>query len=557
MNQLVKYNELQLFLKRNIRLLITISIAIFCIISCICIWFFVLYDQPGGLAVLYKIGFFEAFGISIVSLLLFRKDIFRHPEKCYLVILLCITCMASWIYDTNEVSWDIESHYKYVLQYADPDRFYDYTEGDDSITSRKFDINNEIEQDLLDSIEISKQDNEGYIQFSTIYIWTDTNTLQIKDELLNELDSDIDDEQKTASAPLINLYQRVASLPASIIFFFENLINVPFTIKFISTRMIYAILYSLILFFGMKRLRSGKMLFAVISMYPTAIFLASNYSYDYWVNAWTMYGVASIVGELQRPNKQIHIFDCMKIIGSFFIGLGPKAIYFPIYLLCLLLPKSKFRNSKSCYIYRVVVLFFMLMTMASFLLPFLSSSGSNATDTRGGSDISSSAQLSYILTNPFEYLKTLFIFSLSYFSPMYSSSYITNFAYLGFTSIPIWIIVCIATIYTSITDTRYDILSMNNWKHRVFVTFVLLIAIFLAMTSLYISFTPVGLNTINGFQGRYILPVLFPFLIFMGTKKTFWPRSKKYSSISNFVVLGIMMIINYYSIWDVYLKFLF
>ena len=40
----------------------------------------------------------------------------------------------------------------------------------------------------------------------------------------------------------------------------------------------------------------------------------------------------------------------------------------------------------------------------------------------------------------------------------------------------------------------------------------------LSMTALYATFTPVGYATVMGFQGRYLIPLMFPFLFLFQRK---------------------------------------
>ena len=42
-----------------------------------------------------------------------------------------------------------------------------------------------------------------------------------------------------------------------------------------------------------------------------------------------------------------------------------------------------------------------------------------------------------------------------------------------------------------------------------------LFTVILVATALYVSFTPVGLGTVNGCQSRYLLPLLVPCLSFI------------------------------------------
>ena len=56
-------------------------------------------------------------------------------------------------------------------------------------------------------------------------------------------------------------------------------------------------------------------------------------------------------------------------------------------------------------------------------------------------------------------------------------------------------------------------------KNKIYLLFCVLLSWGLVITSLYITFTPVGSLTISGVQGRYFAPLLFPLLLLFKTNK--------------------------------------
>lgn len=534
---------------------------IFVLLGCILIavlcglWFAWLSTAAGGLSLLYKIGFFSTALLCIIALMVYRKEILIHPEKPFLVLLLAITCTSSWVYDTNEVSWDLESHFWYMLAYSDVDRAYDCTEADQSLLLRdmsEYGVDPEKEQIVQEAIEAP----EGSKDFLSIHIILDGNALQAKDDILNELNAIPDDAGEVIPGAISGLYKHVSVLPASFVYAMTGLFGLPFVLRFVLAKLVYAVMYSLIMYFGMRKLRSGKLLFAVIALYPTGVFLAANYSYDFWVNAWCMFAIAGIVGQLQRPDVPIRISDMVAILGGFLIGLGPKAIYFPLIALAFLIPKSKFASKRVMRVFRASAVLIALLVLLSFMAPFFASSTANANDMRGGSDVNASQQLAYVLSNPLEYARTWFFFTLDYLSIPNTQSYTIVAAYLGSGNPVIWGAMFCVTIFLAVTDTRADSKLMDRWPVRVFVAIILLVTLVLAMTALYISFTPVGLDTINGFQGRYFLPLLFPLLVLMGTRRTRWPRTADSGRIVAMVVFALVALANYWFLWDVYVGLL-
>ena len=196
-------------------------------------------------------------------------------------------------------------------------------------------------------------------------------------------------------------------------------------------------------------------------------------------------------------------------MGSLVLGLGPKAIYFPLFALLLLLPKSKFSSVQQYRKYLVIVSVAAVLVLMSFVIPMLFDSVPS--DTRGGSTVSGSDQIFYILSHPLTYTKILLSFLWEYVS---SFTCITDFAYLGTVSGSFSLLLLGAVVFTDKSDLdRYT----STGKVRLVTMGSVFVTLCLVATSLYITFTPVGYSTINGCQQRYMMPLLFPLFYVLGS----------------------------------------
>ena len=73
-------------------------------------------------------------------------------------------------------------------------------------------------------------------------------------------------------------------------------------------------------------------------------------------------------------------------------------------------------------------------------------------------------------------------------------------------------------LVVSFTDkNEYDLVFSESPWRRIWPIFVTLGTMILVVTSMYIAFTPVGYETINGAQYRYLIPLYFPFLFHLGS----------------------------------------
>ena len=481
----------------------------------------------GLVANVYQLIFFMAAIFSAMVFFVFRHDIKSKPENVFLCCVLTFTCASSVCYSVNEVSWDLDSHYWYMLEWSEPDRIVELSEADEAIVYRSESVVNT----SIDAI----------------------------DDRIAELDR-FDDVQGDTSTTLHGLwrdiYKRISSLPASALYFFLTVLGLPFSFRFIAARIAYALIYSLVLYLGMRRLRSGKMIFAVVAFFPTMLFIASVYSYDYWVNAFVMMGVAYVVGALQRPGEKITLREAVLMIGAFVIGLGPKAIYFPMILLCLLVPRSSFASVTQSRVFRISVVGATLFVLASFAIPYFFVSGPGVGDLRGGSEVNSVEQIKFILANPIEYAGICLSFLGQYLSLPSSQGYIISYAYLGMCSPVVWAVILFIAAFATVTDKAPCDYSVNTWKSRTLVMALSFITLILVETSLYVSFTAVASPTVAGCQPRYILPLVFAFLVLIGPRS--WSLSAKISRtpLYNGLILAVMVLLNYIGLWQVYIGLL-
>ena len=58
---------------------------------------------------------------------------------------------------------------------------------------------------------------------------------------------------------------------------------------------------------------------------PTSVFLASNYSYDYWVNSVSAFAFCYFIGIMQDKDRKIKIKDMLIIFGCMVLAYMPKS----------------------------------------------------------------------------------------------------------------------------------------------------------------------------------------------------------------------------------------
>ncbi len=309
----------------------------------------------------------------------------------------------------------------------------------------------------------------------------------------------------------LDVYRRMGYYLPGAVIFLGRLLRLPFVSVYLLGKTSILLCYVALVRVAIKRLKTGKMILATIALFPTGVFLASNYSCDSWITAWIMLGMSYFFAELQEPDQPLTVKNAAIIIGSLVLGFGPKAVYMPILAILLLLPKTKFSSSKKYRKYLAFICVAAVLVLMSFIVPLLF--GSVPSDTRGGATVSGEDQIFYILSHPLTYAKILLGFLWKYVS---SLTCITDLAYLGTVSGSFYLILLGAVIFTD--KSALDCYTSTG-KVRLITAGSVFIALCLVATSLYIAFTPVGYSTINGCQQRYMMPLLFPLFYVLGSPK--------------------------------------
>lgn len=424
------------------------------------------------------------------------------PEGIYLVIALCMTVLFAWSMSVRTVGWDIGTHYRNILVFADWQGDIDHSVSDNSIIT----------------VSPLAQAEEGLMA-----------NVDAQEEAL---DANADELFESVDHPT-NLMWYVTSveyIPYALVMRACRTLGVSFSRTLFLMRVTGGIFYALVTYLGMRKLRAGKMLYAAIALLPSSVFLASELGYSYWLFSLCLYGFASFVGMMQGKS-QATPFALAKMLGSLFVGMLPRVVYFPIIFLCLLIPNERFGSVRFARLFRGAILGAAFLAFGVWLVPRLIS-GLGGGDTRGG-EVNPAAQIQYILSNPLEYAQTFVRFVLpplrmegggadvegvnlvsGYLSPEASPGLLANYGYLPRThwiyTAAIWCLL----VWTTFTD--------KDRNHRYgalpgIVAFVLSFGVLvLIVTALYFDFTPVGLAEIHGVQRRYVLPMLFPLLVFFG-----------------------------------------
>lgn len=343
----------------------------------------------------------------------------------------------------------------------------------------------------------------------------------------------------------------IAYLPSAIGLVFARGLGLPVHLMLSIGRWMNTWLLAILCYFAMKQLKTGKIVVLLIAMIPTNLFLASSYTYDTWVTAWVMLGLAAFFGEWQKPGEKISKGKQWLIAISLYLAVFPKQVYFPMTCIAIFMPLSKFSNRKDCWKYRCLIALACLLPFVAVYIQNFWGEGMGKGDVRGGSEVDATAQLEFIKNNPKKTGQILFNYLKGYLNPFaQGGEYTTKLAYMGY--IPVDFRYVLGTLFVGAIISREEKEPVKfPWWSKAGVLLVYVVIGSIAAVSMYVAFTPVGLETVNGCQGRYLIPVLFP-VIYLWSRfscKTYVKCLLKETNI-HILLIAVLMLVSAWGVWN-------
>lgn len=321
--------------------------------------------------------------------------------------------------------------------------------------------------------------------------------------------------------------------------FVGRALRLPFNLIFCMGRFFGLLFFLLFGYIAIRRLKSGKMILASVLMIPELLFLASNYHYDTGVVIFTALGMSYYFAEWQERHLKLRWFNAMVMVISLVLGCMHKPVYFPLLLLPLFLPGNKFKDKKQRGIFTALIITCIIGLLLYIILPRVGTE--YVGDTRGGEDVNPPLQIAGILNDPIRYTKVLLNFLWGYFHPFSSGGYLATYGYLG--TADNYLIYLLLLAIVAFTDkNKADIWGSGNYIRKILSLIILFGTVAIVATALYISFTPVGDEGIGGCQARYLIPVIFPAMMLIGSGMI---RNRMNRSVYNGILFAVIGFVNF------------
>jgi len=256
-----------------------------------------------------------------------------------------------------------------------------------------------------------------------------------------------------------------------------------------------------------------KWLFFLLALAPMSLFQAASLSADATTNGVSILLICIILKYGLEDNKTVNTLNlCIIFFLSLMLSVSKQA-YFPITLLFLLIPVQKLGTKKRYFTSFALLL--LLNTVGILVWSSLVKDLYVVLQPQ----VSPKEQLMFIASQPLNLLKVI-IDTFLQNGAIYTNQFIGNLGWLD-TPLPPFFIGSYVTVLVlvSMVSNQKDIEISYLQKFIVFTTFIL--NGILVCILLYLSWTPIGGDTVEGIQGRYFIPIapLF-FLLFYNRKLT-------------------------------------
>lgn len=432
------------------------------------------------------------FLLDIFILFLKKKKVRIEVIGC--IIILSMGAMISFSEPTSlGMVWDDETHFSRTVSYT---HIIDKKQSEANIVMSNMFASNALAHDTY-----SLQANElKEIKLNNLY--------------RNKLYRYYNDQ----SQPIFK-YDRISYIvPATGIIIARGL-HLPYNMIVAFGRFADVIMLSICAYYAIKNLERGKIVLVLILILPTVTMTAANYNYDTWILGFTLLGASYFIKELEK-DCYVGKNSVIKMIAFTLLGIAPKLIYFPIFLLYFFMPKRKFKNKQDYMryfwsLFLSMLIPFVFVFFNNIVKMYISGKNGKVTgDMRGGiAGVNAGGQILYILHNPIQALKIFTKFLMVYLNPFkQGASYTTSMSYLNIqNSITISQLGNCFVLFIFINSLLTNISKKSSISTTLKILSILLYfgVGALCALALYISFTPVAYKTVLGCQGRYLLPVLF------------------------------------------------
>lgn len=335
----------------------------------------------------------------------------------------------------------------------------------------------------------------------------------------------------------------LAYIPQILGITFARVFDLNGALLFLAGRFFALLVYTILMFFAIKIIPFAKMLLVVIACLPMTIELAASYNYDAILLPACFLMIAYIF-YLAYVKDYVKIKDIIVLAILVSVICIVKYIYAVIFMLGIIIPKEKFGTNRKKIVSAAGVIvagmIVVFLTNLSSLTGVVGEVGTSVVLWNGEEKVT----LDYMFSDPLHTIGVLFRTFQRNADYYVGGAIGRTLGWLDISITPLVFSGYIVALLVSVLTTNRENRIKSIDKIWCFCCCILLTA--LVYVSLFISWTRVSSNLIEGIQGRYFLPVLFIGFCLFQNQLIVLKKSIKYEIIAGLTVLSVLAIIDIY-----------
>lgn len=455
-----------------------------------------------------------AFFIFLAFLLIFEKQLLvQKLEWVYLIAALVIGCFTIYASGPQAVTWDEEVHYREA-----------YIES------------------FLSEVTWNQAAAENRERLSIVVNTGEERILlqNYMNELAQDGEQTVTQEEGTHARAILVYF------PMSFMLKLGRILPLSYSQEYALGRIGNLLCCVLINFFAIRLAHRKKILMTVIALMPTVLFQSCMYTYDGIIFSCMSLGTILCYRFLEQNTKKLKLWQICLPLLLFMIGSMAKPVYAPFILFLFPLVKRNYDlgNASQKKIFKIavgIILVCVIAVLLVYILPIimrlLQGTISYPGDSRGG-ETDAAAQLSMILHHPIEFLKMLIheMFTMDNFRNfgddrlnhfMASNLMFLNLYVLG-TLKDAWSFILLPLLgFLFLVSPEHEEVPKSVPKLRLISGLVTVSASMLVWIAMYLFFTPIGMEEIEGVQARYFLPLIMPVAYLVWNQRLYIKISKE------------------------------
>ncbi len=261
-----------------------------------------------------------------------------------------------------------------------------------------------------------------------------------------------------------------------------------------------------ILFFAIRYIPFGKHILVAVSLLPMNMHESISLAGDTFTFAVAAAFVSFALYLRYTKKDTMGRKEYVLLYVLLFFIASCKIVYVPLCMLAFLIPAERFGHMRN-YVKHVLL---------SVLEVFLTSGIWLAISMHileGSLDGRSTEQVRYVLSHPLLYVETIANTTFTYGGGLINSMLGASLGWLHITvNSGVMAMVAGNLVYICVREKGVWKEEKSKWP-RIWTAAAVACVVLVLYTSLYVQWTQLEKNIIDGLQGRYFLPVLLPFLL--------------------------------------------